>query len=120
MIRLVLVDMDRALGTRDGRPLDQAVLEHLHKVLHAGILLAPMTARDRTQALTLLRGDESCLQNAVLRDGARVVADGMPLGERTASRLEGARALTQQVAAALKGLGITGAAIRFEGEVRRG
>ena len=100
MIRLVLVDMDRALGTRDGRPLDQAVLEHLHKVLHAGILLAPMTARDRTQTLTLLRGDESCLQNAVLRDGARVVADGMPLGERTASRLEGARALMRRLGVA--------------------
>ena len=100
LIRLVLVDMDRALGTRDGRPLDQAVLEHLHKVLHAGVLLAPMTARDRTQALTLLRGDESCLQNAVLRDGARVVADGMPLGERTASRLEGARALMRRLGVA--------------------
>ena len=76
MIRLVLVDMDRALGTRDGRPLDQAVLEHLHKVVHAGILLAPMTARDRAQALVLLRGDESCLQDAVLQDGARLVAGG--------------------------------------------
>ena len=30
------------------------------------------------------------------------------------------REVAQQVAAALKGLGVTGAAIRFEGEVRRG
>ena len=36
------------------------------------------------------------------------------------TQFEGTRALAQQVAAALKGLGITGAAIRFEGEVRRG
>ena len=36
------------------------------------------------------------------------------------TEFEGTRALAQQVAAALKGLGITGAAIRFEGEVRRG
>lgn len=34
------------------------------------------------------------------------------------TQFEGTRALAQQVAAALKGLGITGAAIRFEGEVR--
>lgn len=34
------------------------------------------------------------------------------------TEFEGTRALAQQVAAALKGLGITGAAIRFEGEVR--
>ena len=36
------------------------------------------------------------------------------------TQFEGTRALAQQVAAALKGLGITGAAIRFEGEVPRG
>ena len=36
------------------------------------------------------------------------------------TEFEGTRALAQQVAAALKGLGVTGAAIRFEGEVRRG
>lgn len=36
------------------------------------------------------------------------------------TQFEGTRALAQQVAAALKNLGITGAAIRFEGEVRRG
>lgn len=36
------------------------------------------------------------------------------------TQFEGTRALAQQVAAALKGLGITGAAIKFEGEVRRG
>ena len=99
MIRLVLVDMDRALGTRDGRPLDQAVLEHLHKVVHAGILLAPMTARDRAQALVLLRGDESCLQDAVLQDGARLVAGGMPL-PGAASRAEGARALMRRLGVA--------------------
>ena len=34
------------------------------------------------------------------------------------TQFEGTRTLAQQVAAALKGLGITGAAIRFEGEVR--
>ena len=85
--------MDRALGTRDGRPLDQAVLEHLHKVLHAGILLAPMTARDRAQALVLLRGDEACLQDAVLQAGARLVPGA-------AARAEGARALMRRLGVA--------------------
>lgn len=99
MIRLVLVDMDRALGTRDGRPLEQAVLERLHKVLHAGVLLVPMTARDRAQALALLRGDESCLQNAVLQDGARLIAGGMPL-PGAASRAAGARALMRRLGVA--------------------
>lgn len=97
MIRLVLVDMDHALGTRDGRPLDRQTIAQLHQVLHAGIRLAPMSARGRADALALLGGDESCLQNAVLRNGAELVADGMVLPTRATTRVDGARELMRRL-----------------------
>lgn len=89
--------MDRALGTRDGRPLDRETIAQLHKVLHAGMRLAPMSARGRDDALALFGGDESCLQNAVLRNGAELVADGMVLPTRSVTRVDGARELMRRL-----------------------
>ena len=102
MIKLVAIDIDRALGTRDGRILDGETVEDLRRILRSGYHLCPMSARGRKEAVTLLGGDESLVQDAVLCDGAELVAEGRPLlglsteGE-SPSRLDGLMAVMDRL-----------------------
>lgn len=85
MIKLVLTDMDMTLLPY-GRPASDRALAAIHRLVDRGVCFGPASGRDWDSVLESFRGDESCMQTALLSNGKKIYAHGTLVNQTSMDR----------------------------------
>ena len=85
MIKLVLTDMDMTL-LPFGKPASERALNAIHKLVNQGVAFGPASGRDWDSVLESFRGDETCMQTALLSNGKKIYVGGNLVNETAMDR----------------------------------
>jgi len=85
MIKLILTDMDNTLLPFQ-RPASERALGAIHELTDQGVFFGPASGRDWDSVLASFRGDESCMQTALLSNGKKIYAYGTLMNQTAMDR----------------------------------
>ena len=85
MVKLVLTDMDNTL-LAPGRQASDRALSAIHALVDQGVYFGPASGRDYASVLESFRGDEACMQTALLSNGKKIYVGGVLTNQTAVDR----------------------------------
>ena len=85
MLKLILTDMDNTLLPFQ-KPASERALNAIHDLTEQGVFFGPASGRDWDSVLDSFRGDDVCMQTALLSNGKKIYAYGTLMNETAMDR----------------------------------